>query len=346
MKKHLIAGATLVALTVAATSCSDPVNNKALSNGTDVNGQKYEAKIVEMGNSVAEIMGTFQGSNDMHAFEQNYMPLLRAQLDPYHAEHFDQKAFMEGMRTAMMADTTDFSFRYGYQQGLMLRQQLDNMGKMYDIPLSPAVYYDAYAKALKDTLTDEQTEKLQQQASELDMELQARRQEVERMRIEKARAANTAAAKAKKEELKTEGYKELPSGIMYKVTKEGAGAKVTRDDVVSMNYVGKHINGEVFDSTDGKPIESPVRQFVPGYQEALQLIGKGGKVIVYIPGELAYGELGQPRAGIGPNEMLMFEIEVTDIKPVVKDIDKDATEAIANASPEVQAAAAIAAQRR
>lgn len=346
MKKNLFAGAAIAALALAATSCSDPAAKKTLVDGTDINGVKYTSEIVDMGNEAAQIMGTYQGANDHQAFEQHFIPTLRTELDAYHAEKFDEKAFMEGMRAGMMSDTTNFSYRYGYQQGLMMRQHLDVFSNAYDIPLPTGTYLEAYAKALKNGMSDEESAKLQERGTQLDMELQARKATVDQMRIEKARKANTKAAEEKKAALLKEGYKELPSGVIYKVEKEGAGAKVTRDDVVTMNYVGKHLDGKEFDSSNGEPINSPVRMFVPGYQEALQLLGKGGKVIVYIPGELAYGELGQPRAGIGPNEMLMFEIEVVDIAPVEKPEDADATEALANASENVRQAAAIAAQNR
>ncbi len=342
MKKNLIASATIIALAFAATSCSDPVKTQ-LANSTDADGEQYGKEVITMGNDVAEVMGTFQGANDRKALEQNYLPTLRAELDDYHAKHFDQKAFLEGMRAALSADTTDFSYRYGYQQGLMMRQNIDGMAKAYDMPVPTSTFYKAYVKALTDSTVDNRMEELQQQAGELDMELQARKQEVDQKRIEKARKANTEAAEAKKKELLEEGYKELPSGIIYKVNKQGAGRKVNRDDVVIMNYTGKHLNGKEFDSTEGNPIQSAVRSFVPGYQEALQLLAKGGKVTVYIPGELAYGEMGQPRAGIGPNEMLMFEIEVVDIAPVEPE-EADATNAVAGIPEEVLKAAAMSGQ--
>lgn len=106
------------------------------------------------------------------------------------------------------------------------------------------------------------------------------------------------------------------SGLTYKITMTGSGAMPTANSTVVVNYTGKHINGEVFDHTEeGHPATFNLRGVVPGFSEGLQLIGKGGKITLYIPGHLAYGADGRPEAGIGPNEMLIFELELLDVDP-------------------------------
>ena len=94
---------------------------------------------------------------------------------------------------------------------------------------------------------------------------------------------------------------------------EGVGEKATDDDFVKVKYVGKLINDTVFDDSKGEAREFPVKGVVPGFAEGLKLLGKGGKATLYIPGKLGYGVQGQPAAGIGPNQMLVFEVEITEI---------------------------------
>ena len=104
------------------------------------------------------------------------------------------------------------------------------------------------------------------------------------------------------------------TGLSYKIEKEGVGAKASNEDIVKVKYKGSLIDGTIFDDSKGEAREFPVSGVVPGFAEGLKLLGKGGKATLYIPGKLGYGAQGQPAAGIGPNAMLIFEIEVTEIK--------------------------------
>lgn len=127
-------------------------------------------------------------------------------------------------------------------------------------------------------------------------------------------AAGTAAVEALKAENKN--VQTLPSGLVYVVETEGTGDKPAEDATVVVNYTGKHLNGEVFDSTDGRGSATfNLQGVVPGFREGLMQIAKGGKATLYIPGNLGYGTNGQPQAGIGPNEMLVFDVELIDINP-------------------------------
>ena len=107
-----------------------------------------------------------------------------------------------------------------------------------------------------------------------------------------------------------------PSGLQYKVIKEGTGPKPTVTDVVVCNYTGTLIDGKEFDASSkhGGPATFPVRGVIKGWTEALQLMPVGSKFELVLPPDLAYGERG---AGddIGPNETLVFQVELVSIKP-------------------------------
>lgn len=117
------------------------------------------------------------------------------------------------------------------------------------------------------------------------------------------------------EENKTKpGVVTLPSGLQYQVLKEGTGAKPGYNDKVTTHYHGTLIDGTVFDSSveRGQPASFPVNGVIKGWTEALQMMPVGSKWKLFIPPSLAYGERG---AGgmIGPNETLIFEVELLSI---------------------------------
>jgi FKBP-type peptidyl-prolyl cis-trans isomerase len=113
-----------------------------------------------------------------------------------------------------------------------------------------------------------------------------------------------------------EGVKTTASGLQYKITKEGTGKSPAATDRVLVHYEGKLLDGTVFDSSikRGEPIAFPLNRVIPGWTEGLQLIKEGGKAILYIPSKLAYGPGGTPGGPIGPNETLIFEVELLKIQ--------------------------------
>ncbi len=120
-----------------------------------------------------------------------------------------------------------------------------------------------------------------------------------------------------------EGVVALPSGLQYKVLSAGTGPKPTASDSVVCNYRGTLIDGKEFDSSykRGQPATFPVSGVIKGWTEALQLMPVGSKWQLFVPSELAYGERGQG-ADIGPNAVLIFEVELLSIQEKDKDKDK------------------------
>lgn len=118
-----------------------------------------------------------------------------------------------------------------------------------------------------------------------------------------------------KENKTKQGVVTLPSGLQYKIVKAGTGVKPTKEDTVTVEYTGKLLNGEVFDSTEksGKPVSFKLTQVIPGWTEALQLMPAGSTWEVYIPANLAYGSR-NVGGMIGPNETLIFNVHLIDVK--------------------------------
>jgi len=109
--------------------------------------------------------------------------------------------------------------------------------------------------------------------------------------------------------------KETPTGLQYKVLKEGTGVSPNSTDKVRVHYVGKLLDGSVFDSSieRGEPSEFGLNQVIKGWTEGLQLMKIGGKYEFFIHPKIAYGS--RPRPNIPANSLLIFEVELLDILP-------------------------------
>jgi FKBP-type peptidyl-prolyl cis-trans isomerase/predicted negative regulator of RcsB-dependent stress response len=136
------------------------------------------------------------------------------------------------------------------------------------------------------------------------------------------------------------------SGLQYEIlTSSDNNASPLADDEVEVHYHGTLINGEVFDSSvdRGEPSKFKVNQVISGWTEALQLMTVGDKWKLYIPSDLAYGETGNN--SIGPNETLIFEVELIGITPKeIPELSIDGNSSSAEASiviPDVDSNATI-----
>lgn len=129
-----------------------------------------------------------------------------------------------------------------------------------------------------------------------------------------ARRNITLGAMFQEEFKQREGVKELRNGVLYRVEVEGAGKTPKLSDRVRVKYVGRHVDGRVFDQSKGEdPQEFRVDRTVAGWQEVLPLMREGAKWEVVVPSHLAYGAKGSPYGNIGPNETLVFSIELVDV---------------------------------
>lgn len=163
----------------------------------------------------------------------------------------------------------------------------------------------------KPLLTDAEA---QAQLKSLETELRAKAQaEYEAMSASNKKAGDEFLAANKSKE----GVTTLPSGLQYKIIKEGSGPKPAATDSVSCNYRGTLVDGKEFDSSEkhgGQPVSFTVNQVIKGWSEALQLMPVGSKWQLFVPSDLAYGGRGMGQE-IGPNSTLVFEVELVSIAP-------------------------------
>lgn len=106
------------------------------------------------------------------------------------------------------------------------------------------------------------------------------------------------------------------SGLQYRVVEEGSGAQPTAGDEVEVHYRGTLITGEEFDSSyeRGQTATFPLNQVIPGWTEGLQLMSEGATYEFFVPAELGYGNNPPPGSPIQPGSVLIFEVELIDVK--------------------------------
>lgn len=116
------------------------------------------------------------------------------------------------------------------------------------------------------------------------------------------------------ENAKKEGVQTTESGLQYIIVEPGSDVKPGPEDTVTVRYKGTTVDGVVFDEVapDAEPVSFPLNQVVKGWTEGLQLIGEGGKIELFIPSHLGYGEQGN--SAIEPNSALIFTVELVKVE--------------------------------
>ena len=196
------------------------------------------------------------------------------------------------------------SYSYGYSLGRNLKAQA--------VDVDPELFARGLADALGGGPAALKDEEIQTSLQAFTRQLQSRQ----------AGMAGKAAASNKVEgerflaaNRNKPGVTTLPSGLQYKVLKQGSGPRPKANDTVTVHYEGKLIDGTIFDSSlkRGQPISFPVSQVIAGWTEALQLMPVGSTWQLFIPSKLAYGENPRPGGPIGPNAVLTFEVQLIKI---------------------------------
>ena len=198
------------------------------------------------------------------------------------------------------------SYALGMQIGSSLRRQ--------DVDIDPAIF----EQGMKDAMSGSKPLLSPQEAQAALVQLQKDVQTGKEAAAKAVSESNKKQGEAFLAANKTKpGVVTLPSGLQYKILKEGTGPKPTTSDTVKCNYVGTMVDGTEFDSSakHGGPATFPVTQVIKGWTEALQLMPVGSKWQLFIPPDLAYGDRGAPGGQIGPNATLIFEVELLSIEP-------------------------------
>lgn len=198
--------------------------------------------------------------------------------------------------------------KVSYSMGINIGSNL----KRQSVDINP----DALIQGVKDALSGGKTLMTEQEVNETIMTFQKEMIAKQQARLKELGEKNKKEGEAfLAENKKKEGVITLPSGLQYKVIKEGDGKIPKLTDTVTIHYRGTLIDGTEFDSSykRGQPATFPIKGIIAGFSEALQLMKVGSKWQLFIPSNLAYGERG---AGddIGPNTTLIFEIELISIK--------------------------------
>jgi FKBP-type peptidyl-prolyl cis-trans isomerase FklB len=178
------------------------------------------------------------------------------------------------------------------------------------------VNHDVLIQAIKDGLSGGKTLMTEAEAQNTLRQFMSELQQKQEAKMKEAADNNKKEGDAFLAANKTKpGVVTLPSGLQYKIVKEGTGPKPAATDTVTVNYRGTLINGTEFDSSykRGEPATFPVGGVIKGWTEALQLMPVGSKWELYIPSDLAYGARGAG-ADIGPNATLLFEVELLSIQ--------------------------------
>ena len=175
--------------------------------------------------------------------------------------------------------------------------------------------FEALLSGIKDSVANGESKITQEQFQAAIMEVQQLTQERMQKKMAEQSAKNKKDGPVFMAKYKAmEGVKALPSGVLYKVLKEGTGATPKDSDVVSTHYRGRLTDGTEFDSSykRNEPAQFGVGEVIPGWTEALKNMKVGYRWQLVVPPEFAYGENGSPPV-IGPDAVLIFDIELLDI---------------------------------
>ncbi|MGV6850867.1 MAG: FKBP-type peptidyl-prolyl cis-trans isomerase [bacterium] len=205
------------------------------------------------------------------------------------------------------SDKGQLSYALGFQMGI------DFKGRKVDVDLDTLVKGIADAMAKKDPAVSIENMTTQLKG------MQERIKTEDMAKLKKLAEAN----KKRSEEFlknnkKRKGVVELPSGVQYRQIDEGTGPRPKLSDTVTVHYRASRMGDLEFDNsyTRGAPVTFQVDSVIKGWQEVLPLMKKGARWQIWVPPELAYGVRGQ--SPVGPNEALIFEIELKGINEAPK----------------------------
>lgn len=227
------------------------------------------------------------------------------------ATGFSASALAADTTTAAAPNMSQVSYAIGYNIGHTFKAQ--------EIAVTPAdvlAGMEAGMGKTKSTMTEQQVmSTLQAYQMQLQQKMQAKEDAMAAANLKKSDVFMEHVANKR-------GIHKITDGLYYQVLTEGKGPMPTATDTVTVNYEGKLINGKVFDSSyqRGKPVTFAVNQVIPGWTQTLEHMPVGSTWMVYIAPNLAYGKMAPPV--IGPNQALVFKIELISIQAAAQTAQK------------------------
>lgn len=224
------------------------------------------------------------------------------------------KSLLKMTTAAVFLATTSLTFaaeldsdkqKFSYAMGVNLANLLKTQG-IDDIDPQ------AMAAAMDDVLAGKA---LQMDLAGMKLAIEKQQQKLEQLAQQEAQAVKQKGEAFLEKNSKAEGVTVLENGLQYKVINTGNGKQPAVTDTVKVHYHGTLIDGTVFDSSveRGEPTSFPLDGVIAGFREAITRMHVGDKWRVFVPSDMAYGERGAG-ASIGPNEALIFEVELLDIE--------------------------------
>jgi len=206
--------------------------------------------------------------------------------------------------TSLGGEKEKLSYALGVKYGNGLKKE--------SIEVDPALFKRGLEDALSNSKMLLTEEEIRQAVTVLQDELKSKRSAAQaEKRLQNAKEGEAFLAGNKTRD----GVVTLPTGLQYRILKEGAGMKPTLNDTVVCHYRGSLIDGTEFDSSHkrNQPASLPLKKLIKGWRDALQLMPVGSKWQLFVPPSLAYGERGAGGV-IGPNATLIFEVDLVSIK--------------------------------
>lgn len=198
--------------------------------------------------------------------------------------------------------------KISYALGLGIGRQLLQMG-------ANELSIDDFSLAIRDVIGGAELKVNDTEAQQIVQDFFQKQEEKQRAAAaEKGKTAKVDGEKYLAENAQKEGVVTLPSGLQYKVLREGNGKKPKATDQVKCHYEGMLVDGTMFDSSvqRGEPATFPLNGVIAGWTEGLQLMQEGAKYRFFIPYQLGYGERGAG-SSIPPFATLVFDVELIEV---------------------------------
>lgn len=295
--KNLFLALTMASAAIVATSCCG--KGECSTNGIDTTLSKATV------DSIALAEGSYIGQ----AILSNYPRMAQDGID-------SKEDIIKGIQLAINSGdnrSTVVGMQFGIQM-LNEMKQLEDAGIKVDKELVLKAFKNEFLKDSTDQSQAEMTYgSYQMLVEKAQHELQAKKDAV--IAASPEAIANVEAGKAYADSVKAANpsAKVSDSGLTYIIVEPGDTTTIDNRTRLTVLYTEKNIGGEIINTTNDTPRTIYMSNITPGLAEGLKNLGKGGKATLVVPGELAYGLHGLPSRNVGPNETVVYDIEVVDV---------------------------------